>query len=736
MTTPPTPLRGYLRPITLRLRSEHGSTLVEALVAAVLLIGGLLATFMALDTANAKGTRTKAREGATNLARELLEATRDTSFAGVGATTTWFQPKLQALSGGSGTVTTPNSYTQQTTATRRGTTYTIQTSWCSVDDSKDGYGAHSGAVHWCPDSASTGTSDGAPEDLKRVTQTIDYALGGTAQPTLVQTATVGPSGVSIGPQLTLALTAPTGLSQTAPVVTTGNSVTYVATAQGAFDVKFSVDGVEKAAGVTNNGNGTWTFVWDITGLKDATYTIAAVALDALGTRGSPASIATKIAKGAPVTPTGVSGGYNYVNPPKTGPPTSATVVELDWDANPEGSVTGYEVLRGATSVCGSQTSTATDCIDPGAPTSAGTVTTYTVKTWYRDANNAMASVQSTINVTAPGTGGSVPTTYYLNTSTTYAGTSCVTATSKKDALPTMGTADTVFQSTMIAGCLPPFSSSVSMAAGTATASIWFSNAGSKSCNPTGGLLLNNASAIGTLWAMPTIPGNSATVTRYQATTTVSAQTFAAGDQISFYQNVRPNTQCTLNLSYNSATHPSSITLPTLTSSGTALTTPNQPAGLTVTANGDGTRTLNWTAPTSGTAVDFYRIYRDGASGCASPTNYTCRIDSTDVNSTTVATASAVNATTLALADATGFAAGQKVSIDTGTNLDTMTISSVSGNTLTLSAAMPHAHAVGAAVKSASWTDTATGGSAHTYRVTAVSSALAESDFATPGAVTG
>ncbi|HEX8160026.1 MAG TPA: hypothetical protein VF526_21815, partial [Solirubrobacteraceae bacterium] len=402
MTTPPTPLRGYLRPITLRLRSEHGSTLVEALVAAVLLIGGLLATFMALDTANAKGTRTKAREGATNLARELLEATRDTSFAGVGATTTWFQPKLQALSGGSGTVTTPNSYTQQTTATRRGTTYTIQTSWCSVDDSKDGYGAHSGAVHWCPDSASTGTSDGAPEDLKRVTQTIDYALGGTAQPTLVQTATVGPSGVSIGPQLTLALTAPTGLSQTAPVVTTGNSVTYVATAQGAFDVKFSVDGVEKAAGVTNNGNGTWTFVWDITGLKDATYTIAAVALDALGTRGSPASIATKIAKGAPVTPTGVSGGYNYVNPPKTGPPTSATVVELDWDANPEGSVTGYEVLRGATSVCGSQTSTATDCIDPGAPTSAGTVTTYTVKTWYRDANNAMASVQSTINVTAPG----------------------------------------------------------------------------------------------------------------------------------------------------------------------------------------------------------------------------------------------------------------------------------------------------------------------------------------------
>ena len=48
--------------------------------------------------------------------------------------------------------------------------------------------------------------------------------------------------------------------------------------------------------------------------------------------------------------------------------------------------------------------------------------------------------------------------------------------------------------------------------------------------------------------------------------------------------------------------------------------PGVPTGLTVTDNGDGTRTLRWTAPSSSSpAVDFYRVYRDGQ-------NYTDRID--------------------------------------------------------------------------------------------------------------
>ena len=185
------------------------------------------------------------------------------------------------------------------------------------------------------------------------------------------------------------------------------------------------------------------------------------------------------------------------------------------------------------------------------------------------------------------------------------------------------------------------------------------------------------------------------------------------------------------LKYNAAAYQPTVTFPAL-SSGSSLATPNTPTGLTVTVNGDGTRTLNWTAPTSSSSVpapDFYRIYRDG-------TATSSRYDTTDAVNTTVATASSTGATTLTVANVNGYAAGQLVLVDTGTNQDTMTISSIAGNTITFSAGMGHAHAVGVAVvlRAVSWTDTATGGSSHTYRVTATSPTLAESPYAWP--VTG
>jgi hypothetical protein len=181
--------------------------------------------------------------------------------------------------------------------------------------------------------------------------------------------------------------------------------------------------------------------------------------------------------------------------------------------------------------------------------------------------------------------------------------------------------------------------------------------------------------------------------------------------------------------YSSTVAPTKLTLPTLGGSGSSLATPNTPTGLGVVANGDGTRTLSWTAPTSSSTVpapDFYRIYRDG-------TAVANRIETADAVNTTVATASSAGATTLSVAGTTGYAAGQAVLVDTGANQDTMTISSVTSNSITFTAGMPHAHAVNVPVvlRAVSWTDTATGGSSHTYRVTAVSSALAESSFLGP-----
>ena len=158
------------------------------------------------------------------------------------------------------------------------------------------------------------------------------------------------------------------------------------------------------------------------------------------------------------------------------------------------------------------------------------------------------------------------------------------------------------------------------------------------------------------------------------------------------------------------------------------------SGLTVTANPDGTRTLSWTAPTSTASVpapDFYRVYRDG-------TGVSARVDTTDSTNTTVASATAASAASVSVASTAGMAVGQSVLVDTGANQDTMTISSIAGTTVTLSAGMPHAHAAGVpvTVRAVSWTDIATGGGAHTYRVSAVSSNLAESAFSPTGGVTG
>src|SRR2546425_7130623 len=169
------------------LRARAGFTLVESMVAMTLLLIGLLGTVKLIDAASSSQGSAKAREAATNLARELLEDAHDSSYSTIGSAG-WLTPAMQGLNGGSGSVTTPSSSSLQTTVTRRSVTYTAAVSWCSVDDSKDSYGAHSASISWCSDSTTTGSADPAPEDMKRVTATIAYSVNGNS-PTLTQTVT-------------------------------------------------------------------------------------------------------------------------------------------------------------------------------------------------------------------------------------------------------------------------------------------------------------------------------------------------------------------------------------------------------------------------------------------------------------------------------------------------------------------------------------------------------------------
>ena len=387
-----------LRAARRRVHETSGFTIIEVLIAMIVLLIGMLGTFLLVGTANGSLSKTKAREGATNLTRELLESSRETAYANVGQSG-WFTSTLQNTAGGSGSVTFPATNSARTTVTRRKVSYTATVSWCSVDDNGDGYGTHASSTSWCSGSGTTGTADSQAEDFKRVSATVSWTFKGVTQPTLTQTATFSSTGAVVGPSVSsLAITSPSGLDPNTPTITSnpsGGIVTTLGSATGAADMKFSINGVEQSSGVTNNGNGTWSFNWNITTLADGNYTISAAAIDALGTRGPPRSLTVKLARGPATAPQNVTGGYNYVY--VSGVKT--LVVELGWDASPEGSVTGYEVRNGATVECSA--SLATDCIDLTAASSGST--TYQVRTNYTDSSGTAQFVSTNYTVTAPTT---------------------------------------------------------------------------------------------------------------------------------------------------------------------------------------------------------------------------------------------------------------------------------------------------------------------------------------------
>src|SRR5438105_4003158 len=247
------------------LSAESGFTLVETVVAGFILVVGVLGTLMMVDTATSKNASARAREGATNVAREVLEYAHDTSFGQLGSSG-WMTSTLQGLSGGSGTVTSPSGSSQQTVVTRRGYAYTTTVSWCSVDDGRDGYAvSHSGSISWCSDSSTLGSGDSQPEDFKRVIVDVNWSSNGKPQPTVRQVATFGPTGGTVAPAVTgLALTTP-NIPAPGPYVIVSNSPTpiFTGTSAGAADMRFAVNGVEAASGVVNNGNGTWDYTWPI-----------------------------------------------------------------------------------------------------------------------------------------------------------------------------------------------------------------------------------------------------------------------------------------------------------------------------------------------------------------------------------------------------------------------------------------------------------------------------------------
>jgi len=593
-----------------RLRDQGGFTIIEVLVATTLLVIGILGTMALVDTSNARTNDTKGREGATNLAREVVEGARTLGYQQLEPST--IKADLQAM---------PGLANQGIawTVKRRGFAYTVVVSVCSVDDSKDGYGSHDST--FCRDSSTTGTADAKPKDYKRVTVDISWKSLSRTQ-TLRQVALVATDGVG-GPAVTaLVATAPVVPNPEAPVISSPaiTSVAFKATAPaGVSSVIYSVDGEDKGS-ATAAANGTdWTFTMPLAGLSDGGYDVSVRAVDGLGVAGPSFSIPLSLVRSAPAAPADLVGGLNtvYVN----GAPTP--VIELEWNANSERNVLGYRAYNSSGGlVCPATTqtlSTQASCIDfaeTGGP--------YTVVALYRNAAGVVSEgPPSSVSITKP-----IPRTFYFKSTVPSSGTNCGTATSQRDMVEGFGGLDpesTFARSAAgvtINFCSPALPASEILTAGPASFTVYLDNANKSSCVVTGQLFRSGTTTPLTSPVSETIAGSTPVQTITRPLGTVPATTLAAGERLNMLMTWDTTNPCNqTRLHYGGTTYRSSLTVPA------RATAVPKPTNLSAATLPDGMTQLSWSAP-PGPPVSFYRIYRDGI-------NYTDRYDTTGLSTTYV-----------------------------------------------------------------------------------------------------
>jgi type II secretory pathway pseudopilin PulG len=406
-----------MRPAMPPLSDERGYTLVELMVAAVVLIVGVLGTLTLIDGANRTSVVNNARMGATNLAREMLEYSRSLDYDVL--TDTQLVPALQAKTGTSGT---------PWKISRRGIEYTVQTDVCVFDDPKDNVAATPPLDVCTPQApvqgASTNTTaETQPDDFRRVSVTLTWTIG--TQKSITQTSLINNPAGGLGPRITSFETFTLGATQAVfPTLTTN-----------AASVRWNSDGSPNGSGDSTGGPTTWTTTWDIgpaatplppdpaTGtvpaqytadtVLDGTYTVTAQAVDDRGIAGDSRAAILPLNRSQPLTVTGFEAGRN----------ARLNVVELQWAQNPERDIIGYEVYNaGADSsrgggndvlACSTASVSATNCVDASPP--SGTTSYYVVALDRSDITSATSMPRrsqhaSVISVGSAGTPPAVPIT--------------------------------------------------------------------------------------------------------------------------------------------------------------------------------------------------------------------------------------------------------------------------------------------------------------------------------------
>jgi Tfp pilus assembly protein PilV len=149
------------------LGDQSGFTIVEILVAILILIGGLLGAVTLINGANATTLTNNLRETANNLSREVVESVNAVPYTSV--TNNGLVPTLQAQPG-----LADASSASGWQIVRHGIAYTVTATACRVDDSVDGQGSHSSSADPPYCATSTSTADASPDDYRRVTVDITW----------------------------------------------------------------------------------------------------------------------------------------------------------------------------------------------------------------------------------------------------------------------------------------------------------------------------------------------------------------------------------------------------------------------------------------------------------------------------------------------------------------------------------------------------------------------------------
>lgn len=312
--------------IRARIGSQSGFTLIEVTLTMLILLVGLGGAVTMINGANAITVKTKQREAATNLQREVLEGARAVPY--VQLTSNGLRSALQSAPALADSMPSTTAWTVQ----RRNATYTVDATVCSVDDALDGLGDHSAGT-FCA-SQSPGTEDAAADDFKRITIQVSWSSPRSTVSSSKQTTIVTNPSNNAGPTILSLERDPSDDTITTDV----DSISFgVTTDVMPASVRYLVDGTVVDTDVPDGVESEFEWVIDsgATYVVDGTYVISATALDSAGLTGPTRALTVKLNRAAPLAPSGLEGGWN----------ATRQAVDLEWSQNDESDVVGYRVYR-------------------------------------------------------------------------------------------------------------------------------------------------------------------------------------------------------------------------------------------------------------------------------------------------------------------------------------------------------------------------------------------------------